>query len=142
LPLSAPPFAIKASDYWNAGMMHLTIGTSGMWLYDLAFGRYAIVLAAMTLAVCVGAACGAFVLARFSANTVTMPIKSVAAAAALAATVAISVNGAFSYYNPIFNNVFKGRLTAPESGVCLCVMLMGIAAMLFTTARERKLDAT
>jgi hypothetical protein len=132
------PLFNAAWEYRNAHIMALDI--YGMWLYDITFGQYALILAAMSLALSVGAACFTFALARFSANNVTLMIKAVPVAAAAAAICAVAVYNALSYDNIIFNQVFLGQTNAPETILCIAVMITGLITAVVVMAREKRAD--
>ena len=76
----------------------------------------------------------------FSANIVTVMIKSVPVGAAFAAILALSANRAFSYNNIVFNQVFVGRVDMPEVIVCGVLCLLGIIAAAVVTSREKRVD--
>jgi hypothetical protein len=135
------PFLNAAWEYRNAHIMAPDHAGFGMWLYNITFGQYVIILAAMSLAVSVGAACFTFALARFSGNIVTLMIKAVPVGAAVAAICAIAVYNALSYENIIFN-LFLGRVDAPEIIVCGVVMITGIITAVVVMVRERRIDVT
>jgi hypothetical protein len=132
------PFLKAAGEYRNAHIMALD--SNGMWLYNITFGQYALILAAMSLAISVSAACFIFVLARFSTNIVTLMIKAVPVGAAVAALCALAVHTALSYNNIIFTQVFRGRADAPEAIVCGAVTLTGMIAAAVIMAREKRAD--
>jgi hypothetical protein len=105
--VSFTPFIALAGEYWNASIMSL--GNSGMWLYDITFGQSAFIFAGMITALSIGASCVAFILARFSTNIVNVMIKAVPVGAALSAVCAFALYYSLSYNNMIFNQVFRGR---------------------------------
>jgi hypothetical protein len=132
-----------AGDYWQAHMMaHCYGGLSRLWLYNITFGQYVFILAGMSVALCVGAACFGFLLARFSDSIIALMIKAVPAAAALGAIAFLTSNTAFSNYNRVFRDVFAQRLNAPEVWVCGVMAIAGIVAALLVLAREKKTDVT
>ncbi|MGE7828868.1 hypothetical protein [Paenibacillus sp. NPDC093718] len=112
----------------------------GMQLYNITFGQYALILAAMILALSVGTACFAFILARFSANVVMMMIKAVPVGVALAGITVLSVNMALSYNNIVFSKLFLGRFDMPEVIVCGFVAIIGMITAIVVTIRERYVD--
>lgn len=134
------PFVTAAWEYRNARIMALD--TYGMWLYDITFGQYALILAAMSVALSVGAACFTFALARFSANIVTLMIKAVPVGAAVAAVCAFIVQAALSYNNVVFYPVFQGRAEAPEIVIGMAVTVMGAVTAMLIVAREKRADVT
>ena len=133
-----PSLAAGAGKYWNAHIMSLA--SHGMQLYNITFGQYALILAGMILVLSVGAACFTFILARFSANIVTLLIKAVLVGVAAAGISALSVNMALSFNNIVFNTVFRGRLDAPEVAVCGVVAVVGMIAAVVVTIREKRVD--
>lgn len=133
-----PFLAAGAGDYWDAHIMSLA--GQGMQLYNITFGQYTLILAGMILVLSVGAACFAFILARFSANIVTMLIKAVPVGVAVAGISALSVNMALSYDNIVFNTIFRGRFDAPEVIVCGFVAVVGMITAVVVTIREKRVD--
>lgn len=133
-----PILAAGAGDYWDASIMSLT--AQGMQLYNITFGQYAILLAGMILMLSVGAACFAFILARFSANIVTLLIKAVPVGVAAAGISALSVNMALSYNNIVFNTIFRGRFHMPEVIACSLVAVAGMISAVVITLREKRVD--
>ncbi|MCL2109087.1 MAG: hypothetical protein FWH20_07060 [Oscillospiraceae bacterium] len=131
-------FLSRTAEYWNTSIMSL--GGNGMWMYDVTFGQYVIFLGGMIISACVGTACFAFILARFSANIVTVMIKSVPVGAALAAILALSVNMAFSYNNIVFNQVFVGRVDMSEVVICGAMGVIGVIAGGLVVRWERWVD--
>jgi len=132
------PFIARSAEYWNAGVMSL--GGDGMWMYDISYGQYVLILGGMIVAACTGAACLAFILARFSANIVTVMIKSVPVAAALATVLVLSTYRAFSNNNIVFNQVFAGESDMPEVIVCGLLCLSGLFAAAVVMQREKRVD--
>lgn len=133
-----PFLAAGAGKYWNAPIMSLA--SQGMQLYNITFGQYALILAGMILVLSVGAACFAFILARFSANIVTLLIKAVPVGVAVAGISVLSVNMALSYNNIVFSTIFHGRFDAPEVIVCGFVAVVGMIAAVVVTIREKRVD--
>lgn len=133
-----PFLAAGAGKYWNTHIMSLS--GHGMQLYNTTFGQYTLILAGMILALSVGAACFAFILARFSANIVTLLIKAVPVGVALAGISVLSVNMALSYDNIVFTTIFRGRFDAPEVIVCGFVAVVGMIAAVVVTVREKRVD--
>ncbi|MVO99210.1 hypothetical protein [Paenibacillus lutrae] len=133
-----PFLAAGAGDYWNTPIMSFTI--SEMQLYNITFGQYALILAGMILALSVGTACFAFILARFSTNIVMMLIKTVPVVVAVAGIAVLSINMALSYNNIVFNTIY-GRFDAPEVIVCGFVAVIGIIATVVVIIREKYVDA-
>lgn len=133
-----PFLLIGAADYWNAPI--LSFSGFDMLLYNITFGQYAIILAGMILAISVGAACFAFILARFSTNMMTMLIKTVPVGVAVSGIAVLSINMALSYNNIVFSAFFRGRWDAPETIVCACVGAAGMMAAAVVARRERRVD--
>ncbi|MFC4305302.1 hypothetical protein [Cohnella boryungensis] len=133
-----PFLASGAGNYWDAHIMSLTSGQ--MQLYNITFGQYVLILAGMILALSVGTACFAFILARFSANIVMMMIKAVPVGVAVAGIAVLSVNMALSYNNIVFSNIYRGRFDVPEVIVCGFVAVVGMIAAVVVTIRERYVD--
>lgn len=133
------PFIANGSiKYWDAHIMALD--TMGMWLYNITFGQFVLILAGMSVALSVAAACFAFVLARFSTNIVTMMIKAVPVGAAVAAIAALAVNMALSYNNIIFTQVFRGRFNAPETVMSAVLAIIAFVIVMVVLRRERRVD--
>jgi hypothetical protein len=133
------PFIANGTlKYWGAHIMALE--TMGMWLYNITFGQFVLILAGMSVALSVAAACFAFVLARFSTNIVTLMIKAVPVGAAVAAIAALAVNMALSYNNIIFTQVFHGRFDAPETVVSAVLAIIAFVVVAVVLRRERKVD--
>ena len=88
--LSFIPFIARVSEYWDVSIMSDGFG-GGMWLYNITFGQFVFILAGMIIILCVGAACVAFILARFSTNIVNVVIKTIPVVIALSAVCFISV---------------------------------------------------
>lgn len=133
------PFLLAgAADYWNAPILSHRGGH--MLLYNITFGQYAIILAGMILVLSVGAACFAFILARFSTNMMTMLIKTVPVGVAVSGIAVLSINMALSYNNIVFSAIFRGRWDAPETIVCACVGVAGMLAAAVVARREKRVD--
>lgn len=133
-----PFLAAGAGKYWNAHIMSFSL--FGMQLYNTTFGQYALILAGMISALSVGAACFAFILARFSANIVTLMIKAVPVGVAIAGISVLSVNMALSYNNIVFTTFFHGIFDAPEVIVCGFVAIIGMIAAVLVAVREKRAD--
>jgi hypothetical protein len=133
-----PFLASGAGNYWDAHIMSLA--GRGMQLYNISFGQYALILAGMILALSVGTACFAFILARFSANIVMMLIKAVPVGVAVAGIAVLSVNMALSYNNIVFNTIFHGRFDAPEVVVCGSFAVVGMIVVVVISMREKRVD--
>jgi hypothetical protein len=129
-----------AAKYWNADIMHFNAYVSGGGLYHITFGRYALILAAISVACSVAASCAAFALARFSSNVITLIIKAVPVGAAIAAIAALSLFMALTANNIIFTAVFRGRFDMPEVWVCAVLAVSGIVAAALVVRRERRID--
>jgi hypothetical protein len=134
------PFLAVSGSYWNTHIMSL--GTWGMWLYNITFGQYVLILAGMIVALCIGTACLAFILARFSSNIVTVVIKAVPAGIALAMLSAFATNAALSDTNIVFDKVFRGQFDVPEVIVCGMVALVALIATVIVVTREARVDVT
>ena len=132
------PFIKVAGEYWNVSIM--SSGIRGMWLYNVTFGQYVLLLAGMIIASCIGSAGFAFILARFSSNIVNVMIKAVPVCAALAALLGISVFMALSNNNSVFNQVLGGRVVLPELIVCVALGTVGAIAAALVVKRERRVD--
>ena len=133
-----PFLASGAGNYWNAHIMSLAAW--GMQLYNITLGQYALILAGMILALSVGTACFAFILARFSANIVMMLIKAVPVGVAIAGIAVISINMALSNNNIVFSTIFYGRMNAPEVILCGFVAVVGLAVAVIISIREKRVD--
>ncbi|MDR1953783.1 MAG: hypothetical protein LBQ21_04825 [Clostridiales Family XIII bacterium] len=110
------------------------------YMYDITFGQYVLALAGMTAALCVGASCLAFALSRFSANIVTMLIKSVPAALALVLLAIFAINYSFSDQNSIFIRVFRREAELPEVVVCAALALIAVLIAVVVVRREKRVD--
>lgn len=133
-----PFLASGAGDYWGAHIMSLA--GWGMQLYNITFGQYALILVGMILALSVGTACFAFILARFSANIVMMLIKAVPVGVAVAGISVISINMTLADNNIIFNTIFHGRIDAPEVILCGFVAVVGLVVAVIISIREKRVD--
>ena len=132
------PLVKAAAEYWNASIFHG--GIVFVWLYDITFGQYVLLLAGMIIASCVGAAGFAFILARFSSNIVGVMIKAVPAGATLCVLTAYAVNLALADMNFFFNAIFGGRFDMPEIIVCGAIGLVGVTVSALVVRRERRVD--
>lgn len=137
--LSYAAFIIpSAANYLGAHIGGLP--AIGLWLYNITFGQYVIILAAITVAVCLGAAGLAFVLARYSSNVVTLMLKTVPTGAALVLIAYLSINALFNAENFVFTRIFKGRVVAPKVIVCGAVFALGVIAATVIAKREKRVD--
>lgn len=133
-----PFLAAGAANYWDAHIM--SFSSWSMQLYNITFGQYVLILAGMILALSVGAACFAFILARFSANIVMMLIKAVPVGVAVAGIAGIAINMALSSDNIVFTTIFRGRFDAPEVVVCAVLAVVGLMAAVLIAMREKRVD--
>lgn len=133
-----PFLAAGASAYWEAPIMSYT--GMNIQLYNITFGQYALILAGMVVVLSIATACFVFLLARFSGNIVTMLIKMVPAAIAVAGLAVISINMALSDTNLVFTTVFQGSFRAPEVIVCGVLALAALIATAIVIAREKYAD--
>jgi hypothetical protein len=136
-----PILAGRAADYWNAPVMAYGSGNLLMNLYDLTFGQYVAILGAMSVLFSVGAACVAFVLARFSGNIVFMFIKAVPLAALFGMVSFFALKNAFAY-SRMDMNFLRGKIDAPEVWACLPAALIGFALAAWVIWREKRVDVT
>jgi hypothetical protein len=136
-----PFMANGALKFWNAGILSFDANFTGGALYAVTFGQYALILAAVSAACSVAAACAAFALARFSSNAVTLMVKAVPVGAAVAAIAALSLLMALTPSNIIFTQVFRGRFDMPEVWTCAALAAIGIAFAMIVARRERRTDA-
>jgi hypothetical protein len=127
-------------DYLNCSTALHT--NDGFYMYDVTFGQYVVILAAMTLLLCICAACLAFVLGRFSSNAVNLMLKTVPVGAAVATIAALAMNRLFSPSNYVFNNLFTNRLNIEYMEVIICAMLALIGAVVeaVVMVREKRVD--
>jgi hypothetical protein len=132
------PFLAVSGSYWNVHIMSL--GIWGMWLYNITFGQYVLVLAGMIMVLCTGTACLAFILARFSSNIVTVVIKAVPTGIALAMLSAFATNAVLSDTNIVFDKIFRGQFDVPEVIVCGVVALGALIAATIVVIREARVD--
>ena len=132
------PLVLSAAEYLETSIFHGNV--TWVWLYDITFGTFALILAGMIVLLCVGAACVAFILARFSNNIVTLMVKTVPAGAALATVAALTVNMALADWNYVFNSVFHGRVDMPEVMLCGTVLVLGVLAAVLVLKREKCVD--
>lgn len=140
IAVSYAPFLLSggAGDYWRARIM--TCDGWFLWLHNITFGQYVLLLAGMTAALCAGAACAAFLLARFSDSLVALRLKAVPVCAALGAAAVLTLNMALSGDNWIFLKVFAARFHAPEAAVCGAVAIIGAAASVIVLKREKRAE--
>lgn len=133
-----PFLASGAGDYLDVHIMSLA--GLGMQLYNITFGQYTLILAGMILALSVSTACFAFILARFSANIVTLLIKAIPVGVVFAGISSLSINMSLSNNNIIFNTAFRGRFDAPEVIVCGFIAIVGTIAAIIVAIREKRVD--
>jgi hypothetical protein len=131
----------RAADYWGAPVMAMAYVSSNslMSLYDLTFGQYVAILGAMSVLFSVGAACVAFVLARFSGNIVFMFIKAVPLAVLVGMVSFFALKNAFAY-SRMDMNFLRGKIYAPEAWACLLAALIGFALAAWVIWREKRVD--
>jgi hypothetical protein len=135
------PFLTVSREYLNAHIM--ASDSNGMWLYDITFRQYAIVLAAISLAFSVGTACFASVIARFSANPVTLMIKAVPAGTAVATIAALALVQSLSSSSLLMSGSIAritGGIPYIEVIVCGVVIAIGIVTAVMVARRERKVE--
>ena len=132
------PLLNAGGDYRNTSIFYGHVPF--IWMYDITFGQYTLLLMGMIIASCVGAAGFAFILARFSGNIVSVMIKAVPAGAALCVLTAYAVNLALADMNFFFNAVFGGRAHMPEVIVCGVIGLAGVAAAAVVVKREKRVN--
>jgi hypothetical protein len=140
--LYAPILLGRAGSFWNAPISaYDTGGTEGMQLYNLSFGQYVLLLAGISVLFCVGAACFAFVLARFSAGNITVLfIKAVPLGAAVVALTVLTLKGALTYSKTGAWNLLRGRFDLPELWLCGLLAFAGVALAAWLVHRERRVD--
>jgi hypothetical protein len=129
----------RAADCWNASVMAYSDSLILMHLYDITFGQYALVLGTMSVLLSVGAACLAFVLARFSGNIVTMFIKAVPLAALVSFLSFFALKNAFAY-SWMATNFARGKIDAPEVWLCGMMFAVGCALAYWVVRREKRVD--
>lgn len=134
-----PLIAAGMGDYAQASIQSFTYFEMG--LYDMTFGRYAIILAGMIVLLCAASAGFAFILAKFSADLITMLIKLVPTGIALSGLAALAISRAFSFDNLLFSDVLRGRVTMPEPLLCAVLATIGLAGALRVAMREKVADA-
>jgi hypothetical protein len=134
-----PILAGRAADYWDAPLMAYVSCNSLMSLYDLTFGQYVAILGAMSVLFSVGAACVAFVLARFSDHIVFMFIKAVPLAVLVGMVSFFALKNAFAY-SRIDMNFLRGKIYAPEVWACLLAAAIGFAPAGWVIRREKRVD--
>ncbi|GHU87418.1 hypothetical protein FACS1894202_01660 [Clostridia bacterium] len=136
-----PFIANDAAKFWDAqSAMSFNAYVNGGVLCNVTFGQYVLILAAVSVACSVAAACVAFVFARFSSNVVTLMIKAVPGGAAVAAIAALSLGRAFTPDNIIFTQVFRGRFDMPEVWTCAALAVIGVVGAAVVVRRERRVD--
>jgi len=136
------PFLLfDAGKYWGAHIMSLSFGT-GIQLFNITFGQYVLTLAGMTIMLCVGAACFAFVVARLSSGFVTLMIKMVPIGAALSAIAVLAINMAQNSNNVLFAMVFRGKLSYAEALVCCALLISSLMLSALLVRHERGVDVT
>ncbi|MDO3413309.1 hypothetical protein QWJ34_26390 [Saccharibacillus sp. CPCC 101409] len=140
--LSAIPlFAAGVGDYLGASMLVLESGGGLGILYDITFGQYAMLLAGMIVLLSVGAACFAFLLAKFSTNTMSALVKIVPLGLAFWVLYLSAISDSFFEHNALFSVILRGRAVMPELILCMMIAAAGAAAAVIVTARENKVDA-
>lgn len=135
---SLPLIAAGMGDYAHASIQSFTYFEMG--LYDVTFGRYALILAGMIVLLCAASAGFAFILAKFSANLMTMLIKLVPTGIALSGLAVLALIRAFSYNNLLFSAVLRGRVAMPEPILCAVLAGIGLVGALWVALREKKAD--
>jgi hypothetical protein len=123
--------------FWDASIV--SFWGMAFYMYDITYGQYAGLMAAMPVAFSVAAASAAFVISRFSDNYVKLLNKAVPFGLAVAAIVSAAVGEALSSKNLIFALLFR-RLPAPEVWVCAILLVAGAGAGIRVVWRERKVD--
>lgn len=135
-----PFMANGAIDYWDASIMGFHPGSGGLQLYDITFGQYACALAGIVILFTVCVASFTFVMARFSQNIIVMMMKTVPLCIAIAGLFVISVNGAFSDENMIFNLLFQGKVQFSEVLFSTIIAIIGFVAVSYLAKREKHVD--
>ena len=123
--------------------LHAHIAGYDSWMfymYNPTLLQYALLLGGITLAFCIGAACLAFILARYSANIVPMMIKSTPAAITLGVLAVYTANQALSSNNAVFNVVFRGAVLYSEAIFAAGITLIGLVAAAVVVLREKRAD--
>jgi hypothetical protein len=133
-----PWLSTNASQYWNDGLRQL--GSWGIFLYDVTFGQYVFLLYGTVVALCVAASGLAFILARFSDSVVSLMLKTVPVAAALAGLAYCALYMALRAENLIFTQIFRGSVVAPELWACLLIIMAAVCAACVVARRERRVD--
>jgi hypothetical protein len=139
LVLSFIPFIARAREYWDISIMIDGQG-GGMWLYNITFGQFVFILAGMIVILCVGAACVAFILARFSTDIINVVMKTIPVVIALSAVCYVSVNKALSEYNFVFRQIFNSNFDVPEVIICFVIGVLGVIAAAALATREKRVD--
>lgn len=135
-----PFMANGAIDYWDASIMAFNPGLGGSQLYDITFGQYAYSLGGMVVLFNLSVASFTFILARFSQNIISMMMKIVPFSIAIAGVLIISVSGAFSDENIIFNLLFQGKVRYSELLMSAIVTIVGFVPAWYLIKREKYVD--
>jgi hypothetical protein len=135
-----PYFTNGQFEYWNAPIMSYSIGRYGILLYDITFGQYAVLLAITSILMSVTAASAAFLLSRFSANSVVALIKAVPAGAILV-LITLVITWWFGFEeNMIFTNLFGGQVAFPESWFAILPTAIILGICICFVRKERRVD--
>jgi hypothetical protein len=128
-----------AFKFRDANLMSFNAYVSGGSMYNVTFGQYVIILAAVSVVLALAAACAAFALARFSSSVVNLMIKIVPVGAAVSAITALALLMCFTYNNIIFN-ALQGRFDMPEIWTSAILAIVCLATAVVVAIREKHAD--
>ena len=123
--------------YWNA---HIADYSGTFFMYNITLSQYVFILGGMTILLCAATGCFAFMMARYSANIVTLMIKAVPIAAAISGAAFISMYGLLSSDNILFHDIFRGNIEFTEFILCGFIWFFGIIAAGLIVRHERRVD--
>jgi hypothetical protein len=130
-----------AFAYWDTPMMGISV--FGMSLADVTFGQYALLLALASILISITAAGAAFLLSRFSPNSVIALIKAVPTGAALV-IVTFVIFLWFGYaQNAVFHILdqwFHIYIRFPESWFAVVPAAAMLIICVFLVRKERRVD--
>ncbi|OWA35370.1 hypothetical protein B9G55_12040 [Saccharibacillus sp. O16] len=136
-----PLLAAGMGDYFGVSML-FTSYSSLVFLYEITFAQYVLLLAGMIILLCAAAACFTFVLARFSTNIMNTILKIVPLGLAFWILYLGAISDTFTPFNMLFSSVLHGRMVMPELILCVVLAVVGVLTVVSILVRERKTDVS
>jgi hypothetical protein len=127
--------------YWDTPMMGISV--FGMSLADVNFGQYALLLALASILLSVTAAGAAFLISRFSRNSVIALIKAVPTGGALVIVTFVIVLWFGYAQNAVFHILdqwFHLYIRFPESWFAVVPAAAMLIVCVFFVGKERRVD--